>query len=396
MLKISEDLAFNRQLAEISERIAQHIEKHGKVPDYLPMHITAFMDFSRIPPNLQEYVINHEPGVFEINAENIDYHAALVPISSTGQMLYMFYDVASIESTEPLQFFMMLALAGIGLFILFLGWILAKSVSNRILNPISELADVVQSHSLDENTIELQNFNSQDEVGTLAETINQLMTRISEFTCREREFTSHASHELRTPVTVIKGAVEILKFHDNNEDQSFQRPLARIERSVKDIEMLISTFLTLARQGQKLDNDESCNLRIVIENVVASHQYLLESKPVEVEIDTENSASIKAPPSLVNISVGNLVRNAFQYTMNGKVRVVASADRVSVFDSGPGIDDSCQNKGLGLTIVKRLCKSMNWRFIIAGEPGQGTRADLIFNSNDPSETDKSEQVIEPA
>jgi len=379
MLKISEDLAFNRQLSEIAGRIVQHIEEHGELPVELPMHVTVYPNLSSVPPRLKPFVENSQPGVFEIAAEDFDYHAALVSIPSTGQMFYIFYDVSSIEATEGFQSLLTLALAGIGLGVLLIGWILSRSVSNRILNPVTELADAVKSLSLDVDTVKLRSFSTPDEVGMLADTINQLLKRISEFTRREREFTSHASHELRTPVTVIKGAVELLRNRAGEEDSLTLGPLDRIDRALTDIEMLIDTFLMLARQGQNPDKNETCNLHAIVKNVVDSYNYLLKTKPVEVVIRTEDSGSVQAPSSLVTITVGNLVRNAFQYTMRGKVEILALKDRVSVIDSGPGIDASRQNAGLGLSIVERLCENMNWQFIITGTPEKGTQADLIFS-----------------
>ena len=81
------------------------------------------------------------------------------------------------------------------------------------------------------------------------------------------------------------------------------------------------------------------------------------------------------------------MRNAFQYTMRGKVEIIALTDRVSIYDSGPGIDSTMQRAGIGLTIVERLCERMNWRLTITCVPGEGTRADLIFNSSETSSTD---------
>jgi signal transduction histidine kinase len=382
MLRTSEDLVFNRQLSEIASRIAQHVEEYGEMPACLPAHVTAYLDLSSVPSRLRSFVANSEPDVFEINSDGLNHHAAIIPVPSAGRMLYVFYAVASVESTQRFESIMKLALAGIGLGVLFIGWILARSLSNRILNPISELAREVQSLSPDKDAVTLRSFTTPDEVGTLAETINQLLTRISEFTRREREFTSHASHELRTPVTIIKGAVEILKGRNNKKDREFQDPLERIEHAGKDIEMLIDTFLLLARQGQKPSEDETCDLPTIVKKVVASYQHLVKTKPVELEMRTEDSGSIQAPSSLVTIALGNLVRNAFKYTMKGKVEILALANRVSVFDSGPGIDTSRQGAGLGLTIVERLCERMNWQFIITGAPGEGTRATLIFVSRD--------------
>ena len=188
----------------------------------------------------------------------------------------------------------------------------------------------------------------------LAETIEDLLIRISEFTRREREFTSHASHELRTPVTVIRGAIEILKSRNSEEHGKIRDPLARIDRAVTDIEMLIDTFLLLARKEQLPDNDETCDLQTIVTKVVDSHRYLLKEKPVEVKVQTADAGSVRAPASLVSIALGNLVRNAFQYTMRGRIEITALTDRVSVHDGGSGFDPARQGAGVGLTIVERL------------------------------------------
>lgn len=379
MLKISEDLAFNRQLSEISGRIALQVEKHGEIPAHLPLHISAYIDLSTVPQDLKAFVTNRSPGVFEV-ADDADFHAAIIPILSTGQKLFIFYDVSSIEITDRIENFILIALIGIGIGVFLLGWSLARALSNRILNPVSELAEAVQSISLDERGTELSAFNSPDEIGMLSKKINQLLKRISDFTRREREFTSHASHELRTPVSVIKNAVEILRRRTKESDSGIMQPLARIERSVKDIEMLINTFLMLARQGQDTDKDETSDLERVAEHVVDSYRYLMKSKPVQVRIQATGAVCIKAPESLVTIALGNLVRNAFAYTMKGNVEIIVSPDRISVSDSGPGMDDTGRKSGIGLTIVERLCERMNWQFTISGTPGKGTRADLIFSS----------------
>jgi len=379
MLKISEDLAFNRQLSEISGRIALHVEKHGEIPVHLPFHISAYIDLSTVPQDLKAFVTHRSPGVFEV-ADDTDFHAAIIPILSTGQKLFIFYDVSSIEITDRIEHFILIALIGIGIGVFLLGWSLARALSNRILNPVSELAEAVQSISLDERGTELSTFNSPDEIGMLSKKISQLLKRISDFTRREREFTSHASHELRTPVSVIKNAVEILRRRTKESDSGIMQPLARIERSVTDIEMLINTFLMLAKQGQDTDKDETSDLERVAEHVVDSYRYLLKSKPVQVRIHATGAVCIKAPESLVTIALGNLVRNAFAYTMKGNVEIVVSPDRISVSDSGPGKDDTGRKSGIGLTIVERLCERMNWQFSIFSTPGKGTRADLIFSS----------------
>lgn len=381
IFRSAEDKAFNRQLSEISNKMVQYAEKHNEVPRYLPLHVSAYIGLENVPPTLQSHVKNSKPNVFEFNEDGLGYHVAIVPIQSLGQILYIFYDVTSIKATEQFESYMSFALFAIGLGVLVVGWLLARALSNRILNPLSVLAKTVQSLSLDEGSDGLHTVITADEVGVLAQTIDQLLNRISEFARREREFTSHVSHELRTPVTIIKGAIEIIIQKSDKADTKLSQLLKRIQRAVADIEMLIDTFLLLARKRQLPDKNRTCSISAVIETVVATYRYLLAGKPVNVNIRTVNSGILQIPPSLVTIALGNLVRNAFQYTMQGEVEILAFADRVRVTDSGPGFDGTKQVGGLGLTIVKRLCERMNWQFYITSKPDDGTQAELIFSQN---------------
>jgi signal transduction histidine kinase len=343
------------------------------------MHITLYENISNVPEELRGFVENHGPGVFEIVGKDFDYHAALTKIGTENQLVYIFYNTGSIQSKESLESFITIALLVIGLVVVLMGWFLAKSVSNRILNPIVKLAHEVQLLSPDDSTTRLQYSATKDEVGTLVNTINRLLKKISEFTTREREFTSHASHELRTPVTVIKGAIEIIKEREENRESRIWQPLSRVERAVSEMEKLIKTFLLLARQGEKPDMNEKCNLSDIIKDVVESNRHILKNKIIKVNLNIPDSFVIQAPASLVSIAVANLVRNAFMYTSEGKVEISLHKDRVVISDNGPGIDTAQEGKGLGLTIVKRLCERMKWEFNITSHANEGTCVELIFN-----------------
>jgi signal transduction histidine kinase len=378
VLNASEDRAFNRQLAEVAEGLRQHFQDHGVLPDSLPLHVTAHIGFGGIPARLKSHIVGRPPGVFEIDSDGLDYHVAIFLLPSSLEPLYVLYDVGSIETTDRFESYLILALTGVALGILLLGWALAHALSNRILDPISALAGEVQALTPDADNTALRDFDTPDEVGMLARKINQLLGRIADFTRREREFTAHASHELRTPVTVIRGAMEILCGRSETAGPACRRPMVRIERAVKDIEMLIDTFLLLARRGQIPDPAATCDLKAVVDEVVAAHRYLLTGKPVDIDVCMTDAGPVPAPASLVTIALGNLVRNAFKYTASGRILILAAEGRVCVRDSGPGFESSHRGAGLGLTIVERLCERMHWGFTIGGKPGAGTSAELVF------------------
>jgi len=286
--------------------------------------------------------------------------------------------VGSVEASEGFERTIIWILGGVGLCALLLGWLIARFVSNRILVPISQLTKSVRSISLGKGDF-CHNYHASDEIGELVKTLDSQLEQIADFTLREREFKSHASHELRTPATVIKGAVEILKQRVDRGDDKLLQPLGRIERALEDIRTLIDSFLLLARQEQDPGAEEMCGLPMVVKEVADAHGYLLEGKPVQVRVRTEEGGSVRCPMSMVTIALGNLVRNAFQYTTTGEVEIISLPDRVRVHDTGPGFDAVETRSGLGLTIVRRICERMGWRLEVSSTPEKGTQAELIFS-----------------
>ena len=87
----------------------------------------------------------------------------------------------------------------------------------------------------------------QDEISKLARTFSELLTRINDFLDREKQFTHHASHELRTPPGIITNSLSVLKLPHISEDKK-NRSLGRIEQSTEQISDLVETFLILGRE----------------------------------------------------------------------------------------------------------------------------------------------------
>jgi len=226
----------------------------------------------------------------------------------------------------------------------------------------------------------------------LARALEQSMQRVKDFVDREHQFTRDVSHELRTPVTVIKGAVELLKRQFTGEIKTVQRPLDRIERSVTKMESIIETLLWLSREEAAVNRGPAFEVLPVVREVIEQNQYLIVDKPLEIELITQADLQLTVPPPLFQIALTNLIRNALQYTLNGKITVDVRADRVVVSDTGAGIASTdlktvtqpymrgsdSEGFGLGLSIVSRLCDRIGWQLEIESVVGSGTTAQLIF------------------
>src|SRR5690606_24316069 len=167
----------------------------------------------------------------------------------------------------------------------------------------------------DYKRIESRRF-GDDEVGLLAEAIEKTLERISAFVERERYFTSSASHELRTPITVITGALELLEQSDLSVADS--QTLDRVRRATLEMKTTIEMFLCLARETDSRGHSEPFLVMPLVRHAVDQQQYLLSRKSIDIAINEQAVAEVTGHPQAFAIAVNNLVRNAFEHTFDGQ------------------------------------------------------------------------------
>lgn len=276
-------------------------------------------------------------------------------------------------------------------------WVTYRA-SNRLVSPVNWLARRVsrwdpvhpQASDLDPDKLPAD---MQGETRQLAAALHSLASRVTENVARERNFTRDASHELRTPLTVIRVASD-MALADETASPRQQRSLHRIQRAGRDMEAVIDAFLILAREADVEPQLEMFDVTEIVRYEVDTAAELLTDRPVHVELHGIEGVELHGPPRVLQVVVSNLVRNACNYTDEGRVDVYVEHDRVRVRDTGIGMSAQAlarafepfyraeperpQGTGLGLSIVRRLCKRFGWTVTLTSEPGQGTEATVIF------------------
>ena len=359
----------------------------------------SYADLTHLPEETRKRVAAFDNGFHKFaqnkgENSNKDYYLAVAPHPDNISKIYMLYDYdlyadefkANFKNRAfrrfSLAFYMIVVLA------LFVGLVTSK----KIIAPLNKLTSLIKASDPENLPKDLSKGFPENEVGFLAVSLENAMQRIREFVEREKNFTRDASHELRTPVTIIKGAVELLRQKPESNHKQIDRLLQRVERSLKNMEITIETFLWLGREQQTQEKDQTANLKRVVENTVEENQYLLSGKTVSLKIDVADNAIITAPEPVLKIAVVNLVRNAFSYTPAGKISICATQHYFEITDTGIGVDaddlenithahiKSAQSQGfgLGLAIVDRLCKRFNWTLDIGSESQSGTQVRVIF------------------
>ncbi|TKF33345.1 sensor histidine kinase [Enterovibrio norvegicus] len=232
-----------------------------------------------------------------------------------------------------------------------LGLVAAHLISRHFSLPILGL--VQQVHQLPEDGASIKRRARNDEIGALQNAYQNAYLRIQSFLEREKQFTRFASHELRTPVHVTKGAVDLLKMIEGDEKK--KNILSRIELANQDMEKLINTFLLIGREEMGQQNRVS--LGEIINESLSRHHYLLSDRHIDVMRTIESDVIVAE--DFAKVVLANLVRNAFSYSLSS-VRVVLEGRRLVIQND---ISEAAQHGfGHGEEIVKVVCRSANWRY----------------------------------
>ena len=331
------------------------------------------------------------PGYHHTGAERSD----IVYVADSGaNRLYLSIDASR---THRLVLIFGMALCGMIIVIVYLTTWMTYRASRRALSPVIALANVVRDWDpkrpdLDALLPENLAVRADGDVESLAYAMHAFATRLEEFVERERAFTRDASHELRTPLTVIKASADMLL--DDDMPPFAQRTAQRIMRAVRDMESLIESFLILARESDSGLPEEDFSVNEAVRDEIERAQPLVEGKPVRVVIEENGTLGLYSSPRAFSVLVGNLIRNACQYTEEGTVTVTVEADRVVVRDTGVGMNEEelarafvsffrgdqgrGSGHGIGLTIVKRLADRFGWEVGMSSQPDDGTTVSVIF------------------
>jgi len=343
------------------------------------------------PADVPEHYRGLVPGYHHSGAERSD--VVYVADGPQGR-LYLSIDSAR---THQLVLVFGMALCGLIIVIVYLTTWMTYRASRSALSPVIALANAVRDWDpkhpdLDALLPENLPVRADGDVESLAYALHGFATRLEEFVERERAFTRDASHELRTPLTVIKASADMLL--DDDVPAFTQRTAERILRAVRDMESLIESFLILARESDAALPEQEFSVNESVLEEIEHAQPLCDGKPVHIIRDERADLALYSSRRAFSVLIGNLIRNACQYTERGRVTVIVEADRVIVRDTGVGMSEEEQKRafvsffrgdqgrgsghGIGLTIVKRLADRFGWEVGMSSEQGVGTTVTVAF------------------
>ncbi|AFC84826.1 sensor histidine kinase [Frateuria aurantia] len=339
---------------------------------------------------------NLDNGVHDIYEQDADdgrrRHYKLAVFRHDGVISFIRFDVSR-DDLGRRQ--LVTAVSGAVFVFTLLSLVIGLWLSRKVLKPLSQLARRLREFRKVGKAEPLATGFADDEVGELAQALDDYNERMTALVERDREFNSDVSHELRTPLAVIASTTELLQGSPDLTDKISER-LKRIERASRQATELIEALLLLSRTERRgPTRGETTDVAKVSMDVIESQRPQLRDKPVRIHLDVHEPLSINVPPSVLAVALTNLIGNAIKYTLEGEVRVVIGNQRIEVIDTGPGIKAEDAERlfqrgvrgegaggsgaGLGLAIVRRLCNLYSWDVSIRPRSdANGAVASLVF------------------
>jgi signal transduction histidine kinase len=314
----------------------------------------------------------------------------------------VFRDRAREQLTAPL-----LAVGGVGLVVLLVGSILAWRLSEDVLGRVRRVTRAARGIS-DTDLRRRIDVDGQDEIAELAETFNAMLDRLDASFTTQRQFLDDAGHELRTPITIARGHLELL----GDDPQEKEETVALVLDELSRMSRIVNDLLLLAKAEEPdFLEPEPVDLDVLTDELVAKTRALGERDWV---LESRGDGVVEADRQRLTQAVVQLAQNAVQHTSPGDEIALgtwqgAGELRLWVRDTGPGIAVEEQERifsrfvrargnrhrdgaGLGLPIVQAIAEAHGGSVQVRSRPGAGALFTLVL----PSRTEQEEDEVPAA
>lgn len=240
----------------------------------------------------------------------------------------------------------------------------------RAVRQLAKLVGGWDGNSPDVESLDLHFLSrpTDPDVAALAGGLHSLATRISDCAQREHQFTRDVSHELRSPLTVVKMSVDRLLDVPRLSDAD-TRTVRRIQRASLELETMVEALLVLAREPDGRTGEERFVANDVVRMEVASARELLRGRPIELKFQESARFALEGSARGFGVLCGQLIRNACQQTDEGPVLIALTPDMLSVSNGvAPLITDATRSRqaravsrhGFELGIAQRISDRFVW------------------------------------
>jgi len=271
-----------------------------------------------------------------------------------------------------------------------LALLLGSRVAGAILQPVHRLTERLAEIRPGQPVQPFSGEFQHSELAPIAASLDNYLRRLEQFVEREQSFSAAASHELRTPLSVVVGALDVIESHPGSEAAA--RATERIRRACGEMVGFIDATLFLSREAAvPRDADVTVDVAEVVRALIEDYAPVLREAQITVAVSLQPTPLSGVPVSLLQIAVGNLLKNVAEHSGATRAQLSLEAHCLELQDNGRGIDPAhlphvfersfstgAHGNGMGLSLLKRIADRFGWQLGIDSQPGAGVRARIDF------------------
>ncbi|MCL4394088.1 MAG: HAMP domain-containing histidine kinase [Chloroflexi bacterium] len=353
-----------------------------------------------MPPAAVDRAKSGVPVFVNLTVANVPLRAYVAPLSARGQV------IGIIEVAQPLQSVddtlrrlgVLLAFGIVGGLVL--AFVVGAFIAQRALAPIDRMTQAARGiANAGDLSRRIEQPATSDEVGRLASTFNGMLERIEQLFKAQQRFVADVSHELRSPLTAIRGHLDLVRRGAFETEADREDSIAAIDAESARMQRMVQDLLLLARADAGIQIQKN---PVEVDTLLLDvyRQARMMAKGVQVSLGAEDQAMVLGDVDRLKQLLLNLVDNAIKYTPGGgEVTLSLERDkewvRVAVADTGVGIpeqdlpkifdrfyrvdksrtrnpSDDGVGAGLGLAIVKTIVDAHGGRIDVSSQAGKGT------------------------
>ncbi|MEU5879048.1 HAMP domain-containing sensor histidine kinase [Spirillospora sp. NPDC047279] len=275
-----------------------------------------------------------------------------------------------------------------------IGWIL----SGRALKPVRAIARAAEEIQATDLSRRIELAGPKDELRRLGDTIDSMLDRLDEAFRAQRQLIDDASHELRSPLAIIRANLDTVLTEPDADDTDRRRAVQVVDRATTRMTRLVEDLLATARRSAPALHDGDVDLAVVAREAAEEFDSLAGARELTIERRLRPGLTTVGDPDALRRAVGNLLSNAVRLAP-ARSDILLAADRLdgwqwlAVKDAGPGLDEDDQIRvfdrfwrgpetrrsssadrrtGLGLAIVRQIVESHGGQVRVFSEPGVGS------------------------
>jgi len=356
--QVDEDLKTEKHEIESS------VQRYGKLPDIIPLNdeITEYKETTEFSDDVSIHSV-------KIKGEDEEFFRKIEFYEKAGGKIYKVSFAKSLENTETITK-SVLTIAAISILILIItGFIINRLVLKRLWMPFYKSMAMVKQYRIGRQAY--PEFEKTDiaEFTLLNETLNAAISKSEDEYNNLKEFTENASHEMQTPVAVIRSKMDVL-IQDENLSESQSNIVQGAYDAIKKLARLNQALLLLAKiENRQYSQKETVLLDKLAEEKIAYFNEILQSRNLGISSSLQ-PVQVSMNAALADILLNNLISNCIKHSKSGdSISIALTAEALTV-GNGPfdkPLDsnaifkrfhkggNSNEEHGLGLAIVKEIC-----------------------------------------